>query len=95
MFGFNAVSTDLAVADQRYGNHEQRRANDPKSEEPTSPIHCGSCSSTNAETVLRLVYLRACASFDAGVVFIVISSYVAVEVYGKKSICLEIKHIIL
>src|SRR5262249_41929680 len=31
---------DFAVADQRYGNHKQRRANDPQPEEPTSPIHC-------------------------------------------------------
>jgi hypothetical protein len=31
---------DFAVADQRYGNHKQRRANDPQPEAPTSPIHC-------------------------------------------------------
>ena len=31
---------DFAVADQRYGNHKHRRANDPQPEEPTSPIHC-------------------------------------------------------
>ena len=30
---------DFAVADQRYGNHKQRRANDPQPEEATSPIH--------------------------------------------------------
>src|SRR5215471_11894178 len=42
MFCSNGVKLrlDFAVADQRYGNHKQRRANDPQPEEPTSPIHC-------------------------------------------------------
>src|SRR6516165_909905 len=31
---------DLAVADECDSNHEQCCANNPQSEEPTSPIHC-------------------------------------------------------
>src|SRR5262249_44747735 len=31
---------DLAVTDECNDKHKQRRANDPQSETPTSPIHC-------------------------------------------------------
>jgi len=34
------LSLDFTVADERYSQHKQHCANDPQSEEPTSPIHC-------------------------------------------------------
>src|SRR5262249_8386792 len=34
------LSLDLTVADECDGQHKQCCANDPQSEEPTSPIHC-------------------------------------------------------
>jgi len=44
---------DFAVADQRYGNHEQRCANDPQPEEPTSPIHCWLTNRINIPTAIN------------------------------------------
>src|SRR5215831_8774960 len=40
------LSLDLTVADECDGQHKQCCANDPQSEEPTSPIHCSNDSIT-------------------------------------------------
>src|SRR6516225_805718 len=39
------LSLDLTVADECDGQHKQCCANDPQSEQPTSPIHCSNDAS--------------------------------------------------